>query len=195
MPRNAKRPAALLAPVLMMAPFMLASALMLAASGCSSDEFQATPQGGAAIHVGAGQDSAFTSGPLAFRMRSDEGHVILWIVNPTDAPVELIGDKSEVVDAEGIAHPLHRATIAPHDSIREVFPPVVEPPNTPPPGSESGVNPYDRPGFISLPDASASGGGDSAWQWVADMNVQINLYFQQNGHAFETHLAVHRELK
>jgi hypothetical protein len=170
--------------------------LLLICGGCAQIEFDATPEdGGPAMRVGNSQDVAFSSGPLGYRMRADEGHLILWIDNPTNEPVEFLGDKSAVVDPEGIAHVLRGETIAPRGSIKEIFPPVVEPPDAAP-AAMGGVNNYDRPGFITVPNSEAiEKENDLNWQWDDTLEIRLNLFFQQSGHAFEQHFTVRRVRK
>jgi len=188
------------------AEFLLTTLRLLwvasACGGCAQIEFDATPgNGGQTVRIGDSQDVTFSGdaisrGPLQYRMRADEGHLILWIDNPTNDPVELLGDKSNVVDPEGISHPLNGGTIAPGRSAKEIFPPVVEPPNSGPAGPAGAVNNYDRPGFITLPDTNAAmEGNDPNWQWDDTLDIRLNLFFQQDGHPFEQHFSVSRVRK
>jgi hypothetical protein len=165
--------------------------------GCAQVEFDATPAGsGQTIHVGNSADVQFSATPLNYRMRAVESHLVFWIENPTSDPVELIGGKSNVIDPEGIAHPLHGEMIAPNSSIKEVLPPLAEPADSGAPVAPSAVGPYDRPGFISVPGALTSTDKvDPNWQWDDALEVQLNLVFEQNGHEFEQHFSFRRVRK
>src|SRR5271169_507349 len=93
-------------------PAKLSLLLAILLVGCAQTEFDAAPADGEqAVRVGNSQDVPFPGDPLVYRMRADEGHLVFWIDNPTNEPVELLGDKSDVTDPEGIAHHLRGRTI------------------------------------------------------------------------------------
>jgi hypothetical protein len=175
----------------------LALMITILLGGCAQVEFDATLAGaGQAIRVGNSQDVQFSATPLNYRMQAVESHLVFWIENPTSEPVELIGDKSTVIDPEGIAHPLHGEMIAPNSSIKEVLPPLAEPADTGAPSSPDAASPYDRPGFISVPGALTNSDKiDPIWQWNDELEVQLNLVFEQNGHQFEQHFSFRRVRK
>jgi hypothetical protein len=166
-------------------------------AGCAQIEFDAAPEGSSQpIRVGNDQDVRLSQSPLQYRMRADEGHLIIWIENPTDNSIELIRDKSQVVDPEGIAHPIRGQTIAAGSSVKEIFPPVQEPAESAPRGQPEEINPYDRPGFISIPDSGAdSEAGGASWQWDDGTEIQVDLAFEQGGHRFEQHFVFRRTRK
>jgi hypothetical protein len=59
-----------------------------------------------------------------------------------------------------------------------------------------GVNTYDRPGFITVPNSEAiEKENDLNWQWDDTLEIRLNLFFQQSGHAFEQHFTVRRVRK
>jgi hypothetical protein len=163
-------------------------------AGCARIEFDAMPAGSSQpIRVGNDQVVLMSQSPLQYRMLADEGHLILWIENPTDRPIDLIRDKSRVVDPEGIAHPIRGQTIAPGSSVKEIFPPVEEPMASAPQGQAGPINPYDRPGFISLPDTGTGSQVQGAsWRWDDGMEIQVDLAFQQREHWFEQHFVFTR---
>jgi hypothetical protein len=162
--------------------------------GCAQTEFDATPAGSEQpVRVENSQDVQFPGDPLVYRMRADEGHLVFWIDNPTNQPVELLGDKSDVTDPEGVAHHLRGRTIAPLSSIKEIFPPMMDQTEGPPPGPAEAVSPYDRPGFIAVPDIqSGSRDNDQNWQWDDELDIHLNLFFDQDGHQFEQHFSIRR---
>jgi hypothetical protein len=172
--------------------------LTLICSGCETIEFDATPQGGGqSVRVTNDQDVQISLPPLQYRMRADEGHLIVWIENPTNVAVELVGDNSAVIDPQGDAHPLLDQMILPGAWIKAVFPPVYEGP-PPPAGNPSAnpINPYDRPGFISVPDASQSEQSrDATWQWDDELEIQLNLVFQRGQQQFQQQFSFRRVRK
>ena len=163
-------------------------------SGCARIEFEAAPAGsGQPIRVGNDQDVRLSGSPLQYRMRADEGHLIVWIENPTDGPIDLIRDKSQVVDPEGVAHPMRGETIAAGSSIKEIFPPLAEPAESAPHGQPDQIDPYDRPGFISIPDSGAdSEAGRASWQWDDGTEIRVDLAFEQGERQFEQHFGFRR---
>ncbi|MGD0766639.1 MAG: hypothetical protein ABSB42_00290 [Tepidisphaeraceae bacterium] len=163
-------------------------------AGCAQTEFDAAPAGsGQAIRVGNDQDVRLSDSPLQYRMRADEGHLIVWIENPTDGPIDLIRDKSQVLDPEGIAHPIRGETIAAGSSIKEIFPPLAEPAESAPHGQPEQIAPYDRPGFISIPDSGADSEADRAsWQWDDGTEIRVDLTFEQGERQFEQHFVFRR---
>jgi hypothetical protein len=172
---------------ILLAPFFLAA--------CAPVEFDAAPVGGQITRVGNSQDVAFQADPLIYRMRADEGHLVFWIDNPTNQTVEFLGDKSNVVDPEGIAHPLRGQTIEPLGSIKEIFPPMMDDSQAPPSNAAQPINPYDQPGFITVPNAQFESGPDQPWQWDDELYIQVNLYFNREGHPFEQHFSIRRVRK
>jgi hypothetical protein len=165
--------------------------------GCAQTEFDATPAGSEqAVRVGNSQDVSFPGDPLVYRMRADEGHLVFWIDNPTNEPVELLGEKSDVTDPEGIAHHLRGRTIAPLSSIKEIFPPMMDQTETAAPSPTEAVNPYDRPGVIAVPNIqSGSQENDQNWQWDDELDIHLNLFFDQGSHQFERHFSIRRVRK
>jgi hypothetical protein len=176
----------------------IAILLVSLCAGCETIEFDAAPEGfGQPIRVTNDRDIQITLQPLTYRMRADEGHLVLWIQNPTSFAVELVGDKSVVVDPNGDPHPLEDQTIFPGGSAKFVLPPIYEGPSQPPPtGPASAINPYDQPGFIAMPDQNQSQQvRDASWQWDDELEIELNLVFQRNGQQFQQHFSLRRVRK
>ena len=172
----------------------LAIMLSLFLCGCARSNSTPRRQGSSGpIRVGNDRDVRLSDAPLQYRLRADEGHLIVWIENPTADSIELIRDQSQVVDQEGMAHPIRGRTIGPGSSVKEIFPPLAEPAESSPPGQPDQIDPYDRPGFISISDAASGGGpGNASWPWDDGMEIHVDLFFQQGGQAFEQHLVFRR---
>lgn len=164
-------------------------------AGCATTEFDATvPPGGQPVRVNNNRDVPIPGDPLQYRMRADEGYLVLWIDNPTNSPVELLG-KSTVTDPEGDTHPLAAQTIAPHSSVKEIYPPMVELAGGDSPAGGDVINPYDRPGFISTGTIEGPTDRHQTWQWDDELEIQLNLVFQQGGREFEQHFSVRKVRK
>jgi hypothetical protein len=101
-------------------PFLL----LLLSAGCAKFEFDVVEPADLAIHVGRDQDANIKRDELEYRMRSVEGRLAMHIVNPTDDPIELLGQESFAVDPRGQSHPFRSQSIAPHSYIRVILPPL-----------------------------------------------------------------------
>lgn len=94
------------------------------AGGCSSYEYDVVRPTELARHVGADQWETVEREPLRYRLKSAESHLVMEVHNPTDATVQLLGDKSVLVDPSGQSHPLRPQTIAPRSFVKLVLPPL-----------------------------------------------------------------------
>jgi hypothetical protein len=179
---------------------MVLTLLLLA--GCDQYNFEfSRPSEDQSVLVTSNNEVRYADDPLEYRMQAADGRMVLWIYNPTQDPIDLLGNKSSVIDPDGISHPLTDALIAPQSAIKEIFPPLR-------PESESGssspvfspispIDPNDRPGYIP-----PSGYGDSAppetseqnpalyWDWNGEGEIQLNLAFRQGDHDFEHHFTI-----
>jgi hypothetical protein len=175
----------------------LALTITILLGGCAQVQFEATPAGSQqAILVGNSQDVFIAGKPLEYRMRAVDGHLVFWIDNPTSEPAELLGDKSDVVDPGGVSHALRGQIIGAQSSIKLIFPPMQAPAEEPPPNPAAPVSPYDRPGFIPIPDIlSGPDENNFIWQWDDELDIQLNLFFRQDGLRFEQHFSILRERK
>ena len=71
-----------------------------------------------------------------------------------------------------------------------------EPAEEPPPNPAEPVGPYDRPGFIPVPDiVTGPDENNFNWQWDDELDIQLNLFFRQDGLQFEQHFSVRRVRK
>jgi len=177
-------------------PAKLALTIIILLGGCAPVQFDATPEGSEQpIRVGDSQDVFFPGRPLEYRMRAVDGHLVFWIDNPTGEPAELLG-KSNVVDPEGVSHALGNQTIGAESSIKLIFPPMQEPAEEPPPNPAEPVGPYDRPGFIPVPDiVTGPDENNFNWQWDDELDIQLNLFFRQDDLRFEQHFSIRRVRK
>jgi hypothetical protein len=170
-------------------------------AGCAQFEFDVTPDGSKQpVHVADSGDAHLTVDPLQYRMRADEGHLVIWIDNPTNDPIELLGNKSSVIDPDEIDHPLHNQTIRPLSSVKEILPPLESQGEAAATNSPAPINPYDRPGFIPVPGIDQSDSPDERenqydWQWEDASEIRIHLVFMRNGQQFEQRFTINRVKK
>jgi hypothetical protein len=177
---------------------------LLLSTGCAQFEFDVIREGSSEpIHVATSDDAHLANDPLQYRMRAADGHLVMWIDNPTSDSIQLLGSKSSVTDPDGADHPLHGQIIGPQSSIKEILPPVEsqEEPATPTPPPPP-INPYDRPGFIPVPgvgqtDSIAADSRESvyAWQWDDESEIRIHLVFVRDGRQFEQRFTIRRVKK
>jgi hypothetical protein len=129
-------------------------------------------------------------------MRAVEGHLVIWINNPTTETVELLGDVSRVTDSDGFIHPLRGQTIPGLSEIKMVLPPLAEPDDRPPPSYPQPPSPGDRPGIMSLPDeGNESLSNVHSWEWSGETDIEIDLTFVQGKQQFEQHFSIRRVRK
>ncbi|MGD0464506.1 MAG: hypothetical protein ABSB74_18630 [Tepidisphaeraceae bacterium] len=172
-------------------------------AGCAAYEFDVNREGSSTpVHVATSDEARLLDDPLQYRMRAAEGHLVMWIDNPTSDSIELLGNKSSVTDPDGVDHPLRGKTIAPRSSIREILPPMESPPEQATPNPPPPLNPYERSGFIPVPgvDQPDSSEADSqqsrySWQWDDESEIRIHLTFVQDGRQFERRFTIHRVKK
>src|SRR5215207_3085901 len=93
-------------------------------TGCARYEYTLTQPPDLARHIGAQSDQVVDVDPLQYRLRTVDNRLVVRIYNQTDEPIELLGDKSFVVDPDGQSRPLRGQTIAPHAFMKLIFPPI-----------------------------------------------------------------------
>jgi hypothetical protein len=174
--------------------------LSLLTTGCASITFELKPEGAdTSIPINSQSPTPFTAAPLQYNLLADEGHLILWIENHTDTPIDLVAAQSTIEDSDGTVHPLRYQQIAPRSAIKMVLPPLADenpnqsnfqpPPNIPQPG-----NPYDQPGYIPVPNSGSIPTGPS-WHWDDNSEIHLNLLFQQGEHQFHQHFDLRKVRK
>src|SRR5262249_55916380 len=96
--------------------------VLLLVSGCANFEYDITSPAESGQHIGKAE-VRFTRNPVEYRLQTAESRLIMMIYNPSDTPINLLGDKSSVVDQKGQSHPLRAVTIAPHSFVKIIMPP------------------------------------------------------------------------
>src|SRR5690242_1464878 len=99
--------------------FLLASVLI----GCARYDFQVIKPDTLATRV-TQTASRIQTPNMVYYMQAYENRLVVQIHNGEQAPVELLGEKSFVVDPHGISHPLRSITIAPDSSAKLILPPL-----------------------------------------------------------------------
>lgn len=164
--------------------------------GCAHYEFDVVqpPING---HVARHSELHLSIDPLVYRMRSVDGRLLLWIENPKNDPIELVGRRSVTVDPWGQSHPLEEQTIAPGSYIKLMIPPLRPAGGAaaaPQPGGA--FSPVDQPGYIR-PQGYGQGAGQAAddtryWDWNDESEIQLNLVFQRGDKTFMQTFVVRR---
>ncbi|CAN5689026.1 hypothetical protein BH09PLA1_BH09PLA1_33150 [soil metagenome] len=105
--------------------FKLFSPLVLItlALGCTKYEYDITRPANLAMHIGFKEDASASWPPVEYRFRAVENRLVVNIYNKTDEPMQLLGDRSSVVDPAGQSHPLRSQPIAPQSFIKLILPP------------------------------------------------------------------------
>src|SRR5215208_3098286 len=106
---------------------LLILALMLPLTGCAKYEYDLVRQPGnsttRASHIGRNMDAVAIVEPLEYRMRTVDNRLVVRIFNQSEDNIQLIGERSSIVDPDGQSHPLRGGPIAPHSFLKLIIPP------------------------------------------------------------------------
>ena len=108
----------LLGRIVLHAPLLL----VCLAGGCSY-EYDIVQPAALAQHIGTDRDVVVRMDPVEYRLRSFDSRLVMIIQNGDSAPVQLIGERSYLVDPEGQSHPLPSFAIAPESYAKLILPP------------------------------------------------------------------------
>jgi hypothetical protein len=183
--------------------------IILTLCGCTQYEFDITTPPEVAAHVPRKSAVTVQRAPLLYRMQAAEGRLVMKVHNETDQPLELLGDKSYVVDPHGQSHPLQSQTIAPNSFIKLILPPF-RPVYRAAPGFGFGLgvgisrmdrghfyqggfyDPYyadwDEPLYMTVYDD----GTGRFWEWTGETSIQLRLVYQQGDRTFDHEFAIRR---
>jgi hypothetical protein len=103
--------------------FALFICIVSGAGGCARYEYDLVEPREMTRHVGRSVDAVVEIDPFTYRLRSIDNRLVMRVYNNTDESIELLGDKSTVVDPDGQSHPLRSQAIAPKSFIKLIFPP------------------------------------------------------------------------
>jgi hypothetical protein len=180
--------------------------LALLCSGCATYEFEVKQPSVPQPLVTADRETNLSLDPLQYQLIADKGHLVMFIDNPTASVVDLLGEKSAVIDPDGVSHPLQDETIQAGSSIKEIFPPPVDQTESPTSNwlvspSAPIVGPTDASGYIrpmgygNQPTDAQSDQSIYHWSWDGQSDVEMTLVFSKSGQEFEHHFLIHRRRK
>ena len=92
--------------------------------GCTRYEYDIVAPPELAQNVGTKQWVTAAQEPLEYRFITADSRLVMQIHNRTDGPVQLLADRSVVVDPRGQSHGLRGQTIAPNSFVKLVLPPM-----------------------------------------------------------------------
>ena len=202
---------------------ILVLSLLLCVGGCASYEYDLTQPADLRRHVGTKTDTVVPIDPLEYRLRTVDNRLVMRIFNPTDEAIQLIGERSTVVDPDGQSHPLRAQTIAPHSFIKLVLPPLKPYVYDPGPTFGFGVgthvgsaygpyyspfySPYYYPYYSHYWYGAPYGptyyepryfyvydeGDNRYWDWKGETDARMTLVFARGEKQFTHELAFHRK--
>ena len=179
--------------VMRSALFILAAATLL--GGCATYEYDLTAPSEFARHIPRKVDAVVTREPFEYKMQSVDNRLVIRIYNQTDDQIQLLGERSSIVDPDGQSHPLRGGPIAPHSFLKLIIPPprprVYESNPTFGVGVGVGVGSYhnthhhhpyyhsndpldDYPRYIAVYDDNDT----RYWDWKGEGEARLNLVFQ-----------------
>lgn len=166
--------------------------------GCASYEYDIVAPTDLARPV-TKEPTSFPLEPLEYRLQTVENRLVMQIYNRTEASVQLLGDRSVVVDPQGQSHPLRSQTIAPASFVKLILPPMPTRVERTGPSFGIGVgigsagyrrypgsftygsyweDPwYDQPRYYAVVDPNDG----SYWTWDGEGNVRLTLIFDVQG--------------
>lgn len=187
-------------------------ALLAWGGGCVHYEYDVVRPDENAGHVGTKAEYVSPRDVLEYRMIVVENRLVMRIVNNTDDSIQLVGERSSVVDPRGESHPLRSIPIAPHSNVKLIFPPlrpVVEH-HGPTFGIGIGTtvgsaydarhryrddDPLGPPWYDDGPRYFTVVEDDALyWEWDGEGEIRLSLVFQRGDQTF-THEFVIRRAK
>jgi hypothetical protein len=157
--------------------------LAMCLCGCNRHEFQVIKPDALAMRVTQTASRVQTAN-MVYLLQAYENRLVMQLHNKESSPVELLGEKSFVVDPAGVSHPLRSMTIAPDSYAKLVLPPLrprFEHHNFEfRAGSQQSS---DNPGIASRPlyldiyaDVDAY-----YWDWDGDSPIRMRLTYRKAG--------------
>lgn len=174
-------------------------------TGCASYEYDVTRPSEYARHVGTKAEERFTREPLEYRLQTAESRLVMMVFNPTDQPIQLVGDRSSVVDENGQSHPLRSVAIASRSFVKLILPPLRPYIERTGPSIGIGVGGtfgsagynrygvrgyqfYDDPYYMAVVDDNAL-----YWDWKGETDIRITLVYQQGEKTIEHEFVIARK--
>src|SRR5258706_11458167 len=130
-------------------------------------------------------------------MQAVESRLLMFVVNSTDDPIELIGQESTAVDPAGQSHPFRGQSIAPHRFVKLILPPMQPYYRSGPTfGFGLGIQSYhcgrypygggvygpfwDWPAYFEVVDETST----LYWNWEGQSDARVRLTFRRGREVF-----------
>jgi hypothetical protein len=171
--------------------------------GCAHYECDIVSPAEMRQHVGSENELVLHLPPLEYRLITVEGHLVVRIFNPTSDMVQLMGERSTVVDPTGQSHPIPGQAIPPNAFMKLILPPTAH--YVPAPGSQVNVGvgvgygygppwrddfapgTWDQPRYVAVYEAAT-------WKWEGETDVRLLLAFRtSDGKQFTQEWTFHRK--
>ncbi|MGB7159310.1 MAG: hypothetical protein WBD40_14675 [Tepidisphaeraceae bacterium] len=183
---------------------LVTSTLVFLVVGCARYEFDIVAPPDLAAHIGARSDAVTNLDPLVYQWRAVDNRLVVRIFNPTNDPIELVGEKSTVVSPDGQSHPVMGQTIAPQSYAKLILPPMrpsrAYDPWGPSYSGGAGIEvdgrrragypvhePYaGQPRYLTVYDA------DAYWDWKGETDVRLILVYQRGDQPLRHDFTIHR---
>ena len=174
-----------------MKPLLASLLVMFVSTGCARYEYDIVSPPDLRTHIGTKADAVTPVDPLVYRWRTVDNRLVVRVFNPTEDPVQLLGEKSTVVAPSGESHPLRGQTIAPRSHVKLILPPRRPTVRSSGPTFGVGVGmrvdardrgfPPHRDPFNDGPRYLAVYDGDDAlyWDWNGQTEVRLTLVYQR----------------
>lgn len=165
--------------------------LAVLAAGCARYEYGIVEPADLAARIGHKEpgEVKIALDSVQYRFRAVEDRLVLLAVNASDQPLELLGERSYLVDPARESRPLQARTIASHSYMKMILPPL-RPVYRAAPwlGVRVGSDPYDAlddPAW-AYPSSSAPYDGAAAgyWEWRGEGNVRLRLAYRRGEQTF-----------
>jgi hypothetical protein len=180
--------------------------LLLLAGGCARYEFNLVEPADLAAHIARDKQTIVKRDEMEYRMQSVDNRLLMYVVNPTDDPIELIGPQSTAVDPRGQSHPFRSQSIAPHSFVKLILPPMRPYYRTGPSfGIGVGIHAYrgrrypfgggfydpfwDEPRYFAVVDETDT----LYWSWEGESEARIRLTFRRGREEFHHNFLFRRK--
>jgi hypothetical protein len=161
--------------------------LMFLLVGCAHYEYDIVSPAEMRQHVGTESEVRLQRAPLEYRLDTIEDHLVVRIYNLSNDMIQLVAERSSVVDPAGQSHPLRGQAIPPNAFMKLILPPTAHYEPVPGQGVRVGgsagygygrpwhegydQNIWDEPQYVAVYEPQA-------WKWEGETHVRLVLTFQ-----------------
>ncbi|HEV8604093.1 MAG TPA: hypothetical protein VGQ99_01930 [Tepidisphaeraceae bacterium] len=179
--------------------------LLVLTGGCARYEFDLVEPADLATHIGGDKESLLKRDELEYRFQAVDNRLLMYIVNPTEDAIELIGPESTAVDPRGQSHSLRSQAIAPHSYVKLILPPMRPYYRTGPSfGIGVGIHAsrgrgafwpgfydpsFDEPQYFTVVDEADT----VYWSWEDESEARIRLTFRRGKEVFHHNFLFRRK--